>query len=145
MRLPTPHDVLYRWHTEALKGVYGDRPDLDGEKPECGWFKTRVIRGGLFIPARIWMYQHVCPSTGELLDDEVLQCEVDGKYRDPAEEWPWLMARPISKAEYKYMVARQEWTKAYAPDDPAARPRQPVDWTKVPIPSFSKAKETSHE
>jgi hypothetical protein len=103
------------------------------------------MRGGIHVPARIWMYQHICPTTGELLDDEVLQCEVNGRYRNPFEEWLWLAMYPIPEAEYQYMAARQDWTRVYAPDDPAANPRQPVDWSKVPIPVFSKAKETSHE
>ena len=81
MRRPTPVAVLHAWHSAALRGL---SPANDGT-PRCGWYKRRLVRGGVFVPARIWMVQDICPETGELLSDEVLRCEVNGIAADPEE------------------------------------------------------------
>jgi len=141
MSKPTPHAALYAWHTEALKGVFGEVGIRIGEDPQCGWFKRKLVKDGPFVPARIWVYQPV-DDEGDLCDDEAMQCEVDGKFADPEEAWSWLCGNPISEAEFKHLTALRQWSEQHAPSEPYANPRKPVDWMNVPTPTFA-TKETT--
>jgi hypothetical protein len=132
-RIPTPRQELYRWHGEALQGFASD--PVDGE-PQCGWFRRRLVKGGPWVPARIWMFQWLCQETGELVADELLQCEVAGSKADPEQEWSWLCSWPITRQQYEYMKADANWAEDNAPHEPKANPRQRVDWSAVPVPTF---------
>jgi len=134
--MPTPAHVLYAWHRNALLGVFGEAPETFNEEPECGWFKTRLVKGGPWVPARIWMYQPIDEDTGELVGDEKLQCEVNGQHADADEVWSRLCGNPISEQEFNYMTATRRHAAFYEPDHPAANPRQPIDWLTAPIPQF---------
>lgn len=138
MRQPTPRDEAYRWHTEALKGVYGDTGGTYADEPQAGWYKRTLARGGVFVPARIWIFQDVDIGTGELLSDEEFQCEVDGQRRDAYEEWSWLCRYPISEAEFHYLTRMRQHALQHEPDLPIANPRKAVDWIKAPLPQFSR-------
>lgn len=133
IRQPTPHATAYAWHTAALAG---DEP-VTTDEPQAGWFKRRLVKGGPFVPARIWLEQPVDLGSGELIDDERLLCEVNGAMDDAAEQWPWLCGNPISRAEFDYLTASLAWSAQHAPDEPRANPRQPIDWLKVPAPTFT--------
>jgi hypothetical protein len=102
MRQPTPIANLLKWHRSALAGK---NPPVHESEPQMGWFKTRMVRQGPYVPARIWVERDICPQTGELIDDERLLCEVDGERRDPDREWIWLSKYPISKTEYEHLIA----------------------------------------
>ena len=132
MRTPTPHDQLYAWHRKALRGL---EPVNDGT-PHCGYFKRKLVKGGVFVPARIWMVQDIDPETGELQSDELLQCEVNGAYADPEEAWSWICSNPITEQEFLYLEAAGEWSRRHAPAEPMANPHQRVDWMAVPTPTF---------
>jgi hypothetical protein len=138
MREPTTEAQALAWYHQALndKALHLE-PTIDFEAPQCGWFDTGVSRKGISVPARIWLEQEVCPETGSLLSDEVLRCEVDGRLVDPAAAWIWLASNPITEERYNYLVARGEYVRRYAPEDPAATPFKPVDWLKVPTPTFN--------
>ena len=138
IRRPTSAAIAFAWHTNAIKGVYGDLSDIHDDEPCCGWFKRRLVKGGVHVAARIWLDSCVDDETGDLVADETLQCEVDGRYADAYAEWPWLCGHPISKAEYDYLVALSQHARTHEPDHPAADPRQPVDWLTAPIPFQSK-------
>ena len=88
------------------------------------------------MPARIWLVQEVCPDTGELLADEIMQAEVGGAQANPELEWSFVRGNPIDEAEFNYLMALQEWAAEHAPDEPMANPRQPISWLKVPTPTF---------
>lgn len=137
MSKPTPHAALYSWHTNALLGVLADAPEAYNEDPECGWFKRRLVKGGPEVPARIWMYQPT-DENGDLCDDEKLQCEVDGRFADPHEQWSWLCGIPITEAQFNHLTALRQWSEQHAPNEPYANPRKPVDWMTVPTPTFTK-------
>lgn len=132
VRKPTPRDALYRWHADALAGL---NPPVD-DTAHCGWFKRKLVKGGVFVPARIWMAQEIDADTGELLCDETLQCEVNGSPADPEEAWSWLCANPITEQEFLYLEAAGEWSRRHAPVEPMANPHQRVDWMAVPTPTF---------
>lgn len=127
--MPTPHAELYDWHTRALRGI---EPVNDGE-PRCGWFKRKMVKGGVFVPARIWMFQDIDAATGELLSDEMLQCEVNGRWADPEDAWSWICSNPITEQEYRYLEARIQHATVHEPDDAFADPRKPIDMNKTPL------------
>ena len=96
MRRPTPVAALYAWHRAALAG----RPvQIHEDDPQCGWFKTRMVRGGPFVPASISIEREV-DENGDLASDERLVCEVNGERRDPVNAWLSICKTPISRAEY---------------------------------------------
>lgn len=134
MRKPTPIASALAWHSDSLNGL---APAMHPEEPQCGWFKRRLVKGGPFVPARIWLEQEIDPVTGELLADEVLRCEVNGNTRDPHEEWQWLCGITISEREFKYKTALRQHCAWHEPNDPSVNPRQPVDWSRIPTPRFT--------
>ena len=129
MRVPTPHGALYRWHAEALAG----RNPVITDDPHCGWYKRKLVKGGVMVPARIWLFQPVDAVTGELTDDEAMQCEVNGGFADPVDAWPWLCANPISEAEFHYLMARVAYAARHEPDDAFGDQRHPINLNKIPI------------
>lgn len=92
MRQPTPEVQQYAWHTAALSNREEPRNEAD---PQCGWYQMRKVKGGPWIPVRIWLYQETDIVTGDLSADERLMCEVDGITADPVPIWTHL--RPISR------------------------------------------------
>lgn len=143
VRKPSTDPSLLEWHAQALidKSLrlpleLGD----DYEDPRCGWYLTRVCRGGPFVPARIYLEQDINDETGELQGDEVFKCEVNGRQRDPHEQWMWLYSEPITEAAYLRLQALAEWAKTWAPEEPINTPYQPVNWGDVPTPNFSEEK-----
>lgn len=129
MRRPTPHDELYSWWRRALK----DPSTVITNEPQPGYFKRKLVKGGVFVPARIWMVQPVDPETGELVADEILQAEVNGAFADPEDCWSWVCGNPISEAEFRYLTARIEHAVRHEPEDPFADARKPVDLNKTPL------------
>lgn len=100
IRQPTRSNCAYAWWRSALRG--NNPPRHDG-LPESGWFRTRLVSGGPWVPARIWILRDLDPATGELADDERYACEVDGMRVDAA-KW-WLRLDPISREEHERLQA----------------------------------------
>lgn len=96
IRQPSSFSALYAWHTAFMAGK--NPPQHDGE-PQCGYFKRRMVKGGPWVPARIYVEREIDPDTGELASDEVLRIEVNGVVRrDPCDHWTYLT--PISRGEF---------------------------------------------
>jgi hypothetical protein len=68
--------------------------------PQAGYFLTRLVARGAYVPGSIWLEQQVCPETGELLADEVYRAEILGEEVDANEAWLWLSKRPICRLFY---------------------------------------------
>ena len=96
----TPH-IAFKWHRDMLAG----KTPATTHEPQCGWFRRKLVKGGPFVPARIYLDQVTDPETGELTGDEVMRCEVNGEQREPDSEWTWLADKPISRTEYLEMIA----------------------------------------
>jgi hypothetical protein len=111
-RGPTLPSIAYRWHRAAMAGK---TPAITHE-PECGWFRRKLVKGGPYVPVRIFLEQETDPETGELLGDEIMRCEVAGKRRPPEEEWTWVADKPISREEYLEMVSGSFAGTAEAPE-----------------------------
>lgn len=127
IRAPITEYEALAWWRDAL----AEAPDAIPDEPRCGWFKRRLCKGGVFVPARIWLEQDI-GEDGELLGAE-MRCEVNGEPADPFDQWSYLCGEPISEAEFKYLTARGEWAWRYAPNDPVARPREPIDHLSTPV------------
>lgn len=129
MRQPTLDP--YAWHRKALAGL----GHAYLEEPQAGWFKTKLVKHGPWVPARIWLTSFT-DEHGDLIEDEAFWCEVNGSPRDAYWEWHYLCRYPISEDEFHYMLAVQKWAEVNAPSEPEANPRQAVDWMTVRPPSI---------
>lgn len=129
MRTPSDIVAALQWWRDALAGL---KPQITHEA-QCGWFKRRLVRGGPYVAARIYLHQEIDPATGELTEPEELRCEVDGRKRDPQEEWTYLCYRPITEGEHNFMVANAEWARKYALGEPVAHPERPVNYNTIPL------------
>lgn len=129
--MPTPVEIQFAWWREAVHGA--GKIVAVGIEPQCGFFKRKLVHGGLFVPARIFLEQEIDPDTGELLADEVMRCEVNGQARDPIDQWPRLWNNVITEEEFNYMTAARQWAAWHAPDDPAANPQRRLDPLTTPI------------
>lgn len=119
------------------------------DQPVAGFYATRLVRGGIEVPVRIW---HGAPIIdGEEQERSPRWCvEVDGRTtkteRDPAtgyearvpldplldHVWPFCARRPIAESEFAFMTRRAAWAREHQPDHPAATPREPVDVRALP-------------
>lgn len=122
MRQPSPAAELYAWHRAA---VAGEAPPIHDGLPECGWFKRRLVKGGPWVPVRIFVRREIDMDTGELLGPEILVADVDGKLDDPARHWTYLT--PIARSEYEALLYRQSIVPGMADS------QKPLDLTKEPI------------
>lgn len=112
------------------------------DEPIPGYYMTRLVRGGPFVPVRIHF-------GAPILDNEeqdrapIWVVTVDGKtdreetgpegYKcrvalDVYQYWPFCGRFRITQGEYEYMLAKSRWVKEYAPDRPEASPREVVDF-----------------
>lgn len=106
-----------------------DRVDINDPRP--GFYRKKLAKGGVWVPVRIWITEAERDEAGDLLEDEIIRCEVDGEERDPFEVWPWVDEKSIDESEYRYMRAGAEWDRKNDPDAPAANPRQAIDISKT--------------
>lgn len=115
-----------------------NRPDV----PVPGLYTTRLIRGGLRVPVRIWFGAPIID--GEEQDRSPRWCvEVDGRTcrtdfdddgnylgrvpLDALEVWPFCAGHSITQREYDFLRRRTTWAHDNDPLHPAANPREPID------------------
>ena len=103
IRRPSTSSALYSWHRDAIAGR--NPPRHDGI-PEAGWYRTRLTRGGPYVPVEITVERSIDPLTGDLTAPERLICTVDGIPRDPAMIWTYL--NPISRVDFLALSERRE-------------------------------------
>lgn len=103
--------------------------------PHPGFYRTRLVRGGPWVPVAIDHGPSCDPVTGEILDRPWLWRMRVGADELPAfpdpgaagilDRWPYL--EPITEAEYRYLAACIDWAARHAPSAPEASPRQRID------------------
>lgn len=71
----------------------------DGE-PQPGYYQTKTMRGGPWVPARIWIEREI-GDDGEQVNPDRYRCLIGANEADPVDRWVWLSAYPISLADYK--------------------------------------------
>lgn len=117
------------------RALAGERPPIPMNAPQPGYYRRTLVNGGPWVPARIWYGLPPDPVTGELLDRSPrAQCEVGGESRDALDQWTWLASRPIPKETFDWMMADRSWAMEWAPYEPAANPRKPINIRDLPIP-----------
>ncbi|MGB0854915.1 MAG: hypothetical protein ACPGSI_16585 [Pikeienuella sp.] len=121
IRQPTSPDDLLAWHRAFMAGQNPGRHD---GLPECGWYKTKLVKGGPWVPVTIWCDQEIDPDTGELTAPEVLRADVFGDEKPADEIWTWVT--PISREEFDHLY---EWRLA---NQHQLTCTQPVDITTTP-------------
>ncbi|MEM6623887.1 MAG: hypothetical protein AAF674_16795 [Pseudomonadota bacterium] len=130
IRQPTTREAQYAWHSASL---VNNRTPVDPDQPQCGWFRCRLVRGGPWVPARIWMVQVVDEDTGELTEPEWLRCEVNGQSRDVFRAWERLASNPIPRDRYEQMLDFIDWAGSNDPMHPVLNPTRPVDLSSRPV------------
>lgn len=143
MRQPTTPELAYRWYSEALEARrnHFDPPPIDESDPRPGFYKRRFDKTGVFVPARIWLVQHVLD--GELIADEKVACEIGGERFEPLEVWLYLCENPIPRSEYDHLMRVRDWAKTYRPDQPEAQPTKPVNFFTVQPPAWRNKRKTA--
>ena len=107
---------------------------IDQNDPQPGFYKTRLVKKGPWVPARIYWQGERDEETGELIEDERLFCEIDGRPADPFDRWTYLCGNPITEAEFNLMTADAAWCRENAPTDPKATPLSPINIREMPAP-----------
>lgn len=111
----------FAWYRDA---VAGKSPQITANQPQSGFFRRKLIKDGPYVPARIWIDR----TTRAIL------CEVDGQPADPLDQWTFLAGRPVSEADFRFMVAHAAWARQHSPTSPNANPDQPIDPITSPLP-----------
>ena len=118
MRQPTSPEERWRWYDLAMAG---DNPPVFEMEPQCGFYAVRKFRyadwpRGPWLPARVWWIDgEIDQETGELLSDEILRAEIDGKDVNPWTNWTYLSRRHISESQW-------DWLRAMSPLLPSKPP-----------------------
>ncbi len=108
MVAPTSIEEMMAWHTSAMNG---EEPDRHDGLPHCGWYKTRRVRGGPWVPVRIYLDQDI-DDDGDLAWPEKIKAEIEGDDTDPEEIWNFC--QPVSQGEFKRLVVTR--SKLNAPN-----------------------------
>ncbi len=99
------------------------------DQPEVGFYKTRLVKGGPWVPVRIFMGVTPDPDFPENSMDRpaIIQATIGGEpHSDPIQLWIWCAGDPIDEAEYKWRMADKAWCVQFANQEPAANPRRPI-------------------
>jgi len=107
---------------------------IDINEPQEGFYRRRLVRNGMWVPARIWWERgEIDPESGHQMSDDVLHCLVDGKPANPYDQWIFLAGHPLKggEAEYNFMVDDAAHARKHRPGDPKATPRKPIDCSKM--------------
>ncbi|MDP2047601.1 MAG: hypothetical protein Q8K33_01725 [Cypionkella sp.] len=96
IRQPTPAKVLFQWWNAALNGM--NPPVHDGDA-QCGFYKTKLVKGGPYAAVEIKIVRDVDLDTGELTAPERFIAICDGERRNAARLWTYLT--PISREEHR--------------------------------------------
>lgn len=114
MREPSSPESKWAWWESA---VAGRSPPIVEEEPHPGFYKLRRWpRLPYWLPVYVWIESPIDPETGELVDDERIRCEVDGKAANAKTRWTWFAHHPITEEEF-------QWLTALSPLLPSRKPK----------------------
>lgn len=98
------------------------------DQPEEGFYRTRLVKNGVWVPVKITYGPPRDPDTGETLDRSWRWTALRaGEEVDVFDVWPGCSGAPITEEEYEFQLADAAWARKYAPIDPKANPRKAVD------------------
>lgn len=130
---PMKGDPLAWWKSELRSRGTEKLPEI----PQCGFFVTRLHRGGPWVGARIWREVQRDLETDKPTGKEIIYCEVNGRRSDPVRWWPGLSNNVTTMEDAGFELADAAWAKRFAPDDPKANPHKPIDFTKQSAASLA--------
>ena len=133
MRLPHVPAPLQWWHGAVKIAASNIAIRELPNDPQDGFFQRKLVKGGPWIPARIWRDAEKDFVTDQETGFDVVKCEVAGKPRHPLKEFDALGRYPITKEKFDHLMAVGNWAKTYAPNSSEANPTQPIDWNKEPL------------
>lgn len=114
--------------------VTRDTRRIDAPRP--GLWAVRLRSGAVEVAARIFWHrtEHEPGEPENIMDrSAILSAELNGELV-PLEA-VWLRrGRPITEAEFKFLVADRAWAAKHAPSLPEANPREPIDPLQAPLP-----------
>ncbi len=105
------------------------------------YWQAKLVTGGPYVGIRTWLGGPLVD--GEELDrsprwQALVRSETTGRAILQGEPCPveieGLLLRniePISETDYRTLVAHAEWSTAYAPQNPDASPREPVNFMTI--------------
>lgn len=97
-------------------------------QPIAGYYRMRLVRGGPFVPVRIYFGPSFDPATGEWCDrSHFWRAILDGEQADIWRVWPACSGRPICEGDYRYMRAMSAHARAHEPGLPQANPTAPIN------------------
>ena len=131
---------------ELLKRPAYERPRGSGRvasEPRPGYFALKLARRAVLVPAIIWQpcplilpdqldalapgpEQWCCPTERS----RPLRARIGEDEADPIEVW--TRGSDIDAREYVWRLGLREWAMVYAPTQPEANPRKPVDLAAQP-------------
>jgi len=128
--------IIHAQDTDLLDTLFNFNEGNEmNDTPQPGHYKTRVVRNGPFVPARVWINVPERDEAGDLMDDEGLMMEVDGEFvngQHMDQKWLWMIGNPITKQEYDFMIADSDHAQKYRPGDPKSQPTKPIDLSTQP-------------
>ncbi len=109
-------------------------PTYSAETPTAGYYRSKLVKGGVAVGVRIWFGPPLDPVTGEEMDrSHRWQAQVNGECVDIDRVWPFGIGERIDQREYDYLRRLAEWAAGELPDSPLANPRKPVDLLTAPL------------
>ena len=103
-------------------------PGIDVTTPREGYFRFRLVSGGVRGGVRIWYGPPHDPLTGEVMDRSWRwQAEFDGEYVEFDRVWPTCTGDPITEREYLQYVQRAAWARQNAPRSAYANRTRRID------------------
>lgn len=106
------------WWRRALAGE--SVTIRDGE-PMPGYYRTKLVRGGPWVPARIWIEREF-GEDGEQVNPDVARCLIGDVEADAVQKWAWLSGHPVTLEDYKKMRAQENQLPATQPVNLATMP-----------------------
>ena len=103
---------------------------MSSDTPQPGYYETRLVKNGPFVPARVWINDTPRDEAGDFLEDQGLMMEIDGERvngQHMNQRWLWMYGNPITKQEYDFMIADSSHAKQHRPEDAKAKPRKSID------------------
>lgn len=95
------HDAFEWWREELLA------PGQPVNSfPQCGFFSRRLMKDGAPVGGRIWREAEIDFITQRPTGMDMLLCDVDGKRRDPFDQWGYLCMSPLSERAYRALCGK---------------------------------------
>ncbi len=98
---PIIRQDLYQHWIDAVNGL---RPGVQLDDPQCGYYKTRKVKNGPWLPIAIWCEQEF-DDQNNAAGDEYLVATLNGNPTDVIKIWEWC--RPISEPVFKHLTNPQ--------------------------------------